>query len=107
MTDSDDIDFLSIIACKGLKMPYFVRAKTVREAHVKTLEKAVWLDTPAWSIETFVIDGSMLKEVLPNVDMKALCRHYWTMGSRDVGADINEAEFEVAWNEHGISIDDE
>lgn len=108
-TDANtEISFLIMLTMGTYSFPVFVRAKSIGEAHDKARAKFSPIrDAAHYSVATHVLDDSMLKDVAPSVDLKALARFYWAMGSRDVGADINVEAFEEVWRDHGLDVDDE
>lgn len=87
--------------------PTFVRATSSFEAITKAVEKWDFIKMAhAYSAETFVVDPDSLQDVMPN--MKQLARFYWMQAQENAShvCEGNEADFEAAWEYHGVQLDD-
>lgn len=98
--DYDTVPFM-ILATIGhhspFRRPFFVRAKSIREAYEQVLKDPVF-QQPLVHLEAFVVSAADLAEVLP---LKSVTKFYWNLGKTQ-----EFPTFEEAWEAHGAEPDD-
>lgn len=102
--------FLVLFSFKnGNKDFVFVAAERVGDAIAKALEKRTYLrDAAAFSVEAFVVDPNMFKDIVPV--LKKVARQYWDHAIENTGLnrgeEVEDEYFEATWKDHGIDASD-